>query len=462
MDGVAVFLLSVAGILLIGTFGDVLSRRTGIPDAVWLIGAGILIGPVLGVVRHDQVLPLVPYFAPLVLVAVLFESGTRVKFSGAGAAAGRAAAVALLGFAGSVAVISAGTVLAASFGILPGEWTWVHGLLVGAILGAPSSPVAAPALAAASFGPSGALGQARTAQSLADLAGRESAYAETLSVTAALALLALFPSGGADGLARSFGLGAAAGAVVGFIWIMFLKMLHSSVYAYPVTLAVLIVLSVAVGRAGGAAPLGVLAVAIVLGNAPAIARGLKLSETLALGDEMRGFSSQLAFVIKSFFFTYMGVGLEGSWPVAALGLVLAALALVVRAPAVAAAVPRIALPVPQRQMLAVAVPRGLMAGVLAAMAAGRGVPGLEPLSPLVFSAVLASIVIFAAALPLARRPPRVAAAVIAPDRPGVLRQTGAPVFPSSSTTPSSPFSESPISSSPQSDEDIKPGDGFRW
>ncbi len=473
MDSVTVFLLAVAGVLLIGTFGDILARRTGIPDAVWLIGAGIVIGPVLGIVGHEQLDPLAPYLVPLILVAVLFESGVRLKLTGPSTVAVQSGMFAAAGFVATVFAVASASMLAASVGILPAVWTWTHGFLAGAILGGPSSVIVIPALASSPLDVGPALGQARTTQRVTDLVNRESAIADVLSVVVVLVLIDILIAEGrgpvGEGMARRLGLGLAIGAVVGFVWIMFLKMLHSSVYAYPVTLAVLLILAVSIERAGGSAALGVLAVAVVLGNAPAITKGLKITEGLSLGDDMRGYSSQLAFVIKSFFFTYMGAqialgtelgGLQEmpitGWGVAGLGVLLAAVILASRWLAVGTiAAAYDDLTPANRRILSVCVPRGMMAGGLAALAASRNIPAGEWFPPLVFSAVLASVVVFAIALPMARRRPGLAGA--APATVPVWRPTfPAPTFPSSPPDPTEPNAVFPA------DKDVKPGDGFRW
>jgi NhaP-type Na+/H+ and K+/H+ antiporter len=68
-------------------------------------------------------------------------------------------------------------------------------------------------------------------------------------------------------LARSFGMGLALGLVSGAIWLLFLRFLYSNEHAYPVALAALLLLYVAVERMGGSAAFGILTFAIVLGNA---------------------------------------------------------------------------------------------------------------------------------------------------------------------------------------------------
>ena len=72
MSPVTLFLVCIALIFLIGTFGEEVFTRTRVPDVIWLILAGILLGPVLGLVSRAQLLSVAPYFSALTLV---FEIG---------------------------------------------------------------------------------------------------------------------------------------------------------------------------------------------------------------------------------------------------------------------------------------------------------------------------------------------------------------------------------------------------
>ncbi len=78
MSPVTLFLICIAAIFLIGTFGEVVFTRTRVPDVIWLILVGIFIGPVLGIVTRATLLGIAPYFSALTLVFVLFEGGSRL------------------------------------------------------------------------------------------------------------------------------------------------------------------------------------------------------------------------------------------------------------------------------------------------------------------------------------------------------------------------------------------------
>jgi potassium/hydrogen antiporter len=76
---VTVFLLAIAAIFLIGALGEVIFQRTQIPDVIWLIFAGILLGDsVSGLVTREQLGEVAPYFAALTLVVVLFDGGSAL------------------------------------------------------------------------------------------------------------------------------------------------------------------------------------------------------------------------------------------------------------------------------------------------------------------------------------------------------------------------------------------------
>ena len=50
MDPVARVVIEIAGILLLGALGEFIFARTRVPDVVWLVAAGILAGPISGLI----------------------------------------------------------------------------------------------------------------------------------------------------------------------------------------------------------------------------------------------------------------------------------------------------------------------------------------------------------------------------------------------------------------------------
>lgn len=486
MDGAALFLLGVAGLLLAGHLAEILARKTGVPEALWLLAVGIMAGPVTGLVDADRVAPAAPLVAALALVVLLFEDGTRLTWIGLTKTSPRALPLAAAGFLLAQLLVAAGSMLAVSLKILPDDWTWKHGLLLGAILGAPASLISGPALT-----------RRGAAAATTTLASLESALADGFGVLAAGALANELIAGAEPGIAgpllgRELGIGLAAGVTAGLVGVLFLKALRGVAHPYPLTLAALLILHAVIGRLGGNPSLGILAAAAILGNAPAIAKGLKLNESLELGDDVRGFHSQMAFVIKALIFTGIGVLLGPPWPPVLLGAALAVVLLAAR---------KLAMPVLRGAGMAdgdpaklgLAMPRGLTAGVLATLAVAQGTPGTEWLPAIVYGAVAASVLLFAILLPLTggllapvpppARPawtptwtPRPAVTPAAPTTawtpapaPAAPAPAAAPdpfdtssLFGSPTPTVSAPAAPSEIKPVSGIEPDFKPGEKFRW
>lgn len=402
-DPVATFLLAVAGIFVIGAVGELIFQRTSIPDVIWLILAGILLGPVGGLVTRAQLNQVAPYFAALTLVVVLFEGGSSLRLAEVSTAAPRSALLAVSGFIFSALAMALLSMLAAALGWVPPGWSWSHGLMLGCVLGGSSSIIIMPAVAKARLDPA-----------LGNLVNLESALTDALCVvgTTAFIELLLHGSGSAAGplvaLLRSFGIALGIGGVAGLVWLLFLRFMRGSDYAYPITLSVLLVLYVIIDHAGGSAALGILTVAIVLGNARALSRVVGFANELELDTELRGFHRQMVFMVKSFFFVFIGAMLGPPWSLILLGVACGAALLLVRAPAVLLSMLGGRFDANQKKLATVALPRGMAAGVLATLPWSRHVAHTEWMPVTVFATVFTTILLFAVGFPLVRR--RMAAA----------------------------------------------------
>jgi cell volume regulation protein A len=400
MDSVSLFLLTIAGIFVVGTIGELIFRRTGIPDVVWLIAVGILLGPATGVVPRAMLETIAPFFAALTLVVVLFEGGTQLKLGEIQQAAPRAAALAFATFLLSAAAMTVVSMGAASVGLLPEGWSWWHGMLLGSILGGSSSVIVMPTMARGNVdGPT------------SNLIGLESAMTDVLCVVGASTLVGVLagPDGSGVGpgawtsLAKSFGLGLSVGLAGGALWFLVLRALGGSEHAYPLTLAALMVLYVVLNGLGGSAALGVLAFAVLVGNASSVASLFRIPRDVGLRRNVRGFHSQVVFMVKSFFFTFIGLMLSPPWSLIFVGVVLGAVLFAARIPGVMLALWRSPLPRTSRHLAVFALPRGMAAGVLATLPHYAGVPATETLPVIVFATVFTTILIFTVGFGVLRR-----------------------------------------------------------
>jgi len=160
----------------------------------------------------------------------------------------------------------------------------------------------------------------------------------------------------------------------------------------------LLLIYVLVDKLGGSAAMGILAFAVIVGNADALIKmvGFKSADEgiVELDEGVRTVHTQFSFIIKSFFFTFIGLKLTPPWSLLVAGVVIGFGLLVARVPAVMA-IARGEFDHKDRQLITVSLPRGMAAGVLATLPAQAGIAGTENLPSLVFAAVVTSIGLFA-------------------------------------------------------------------
>ncbi|MCA9661076.1 MAG: cation:proton antiporter [Myxococcales bacterium] len=396
---VTVFLITVASLLMVGAIGEMLFSRIKVPAPLWLIliGAGLRLG---GVVDGQTLAGLTPYFAAITLIIVLFDGGSRLRLSGGRvkAIAARGTLLAVATFFFTMFVVALFSVGIAALGVLP-RWSFVHGLMLGAIVGGTSSLLTGPSL-----GLAGIRGRIR------GLLSFEAALTDALCAVFTIAFVDVLATGsaGAGGalwtLTKSFGIAAGLGGLLGWGWIPALRLLRGSTYTYPCTLAALMLLYVLVDVAGGSPAMGVLAFAIVVGNARSFTLWLHdLPDADGVADvqldgDAQAVHSQIRFIVKSLFFAFLGMMLAPPWSLLVMGLVLGVVILLARIPAVfvtlGARLRGSGLERRDVSLAYVCMPRGMAAGALATLPLLAELPGSEGIPTLVFAAVTTSIVIF--------------------------------------------------------------------
>lgn len=93
-----VLLLAGAIIIFLGVAGEAFFRKTGIPDIAFLMVLGVVIGPVLGIIPTSTVIDVVPYFAAVALILIMFDGGLNLDIRNVVKTAHYALVLAILGF----------------------------------------------------------------------------------------------------------------------------------------------------------------------------------------------------------------------------------------------------------------------------------------------------------------------------------------------------------------------------
>jgi len=400
MDPVAQLLVVVAGLLIIGAVGESIFSRTGIPDVVWLVLAGIFAGPIFEVISPKVLEPAVPFFGAIALTIILSGGARRLRLMDVAEAAPRALLLSLVGFLFSVASIYIYFWLVTELGFVkplsPLLW-----LTAGTIVGGNSALILMPTLA-------GAGAETRVSR----LLEVESSGTDAFCIVMTMVLIDLLVTGSADlsrpfvALGREIGIGVVFGTVAAAVLIPGIPAMRDKPHGYTLFLSAELILYALTNLASGNGAMAVVTSAILTGNAstlvPKIIPGAH-PEAFAATEVSKVMQDQMTFLIKSFFFVLIGLMFPTSPRLMALGALGAVVLLLFRIPAVKLSTARLGLTPKQTRLLIIAMPRGLASGVLSTLPFEYGIADTENLSHAVFALIVTSILLFAAGFAVVSR-----------------------------------------------------------
>jgi len=391
-------ILGFLGILfIIGFIGDYLFKKISFPDILVLLGLGYVAGPVLHIVDPAWVAPAAPIIANLSLVVILFNGGLGLEFSQARATAPRAIALALVGIVASM-------IAAAAFVYYVLDWELMNSLLLGAIVGGTSPAIVMPLI-----------GRAKVSPETSSLLHIESALNGALVIVIALVILEVMTAGAtgnigpviAKAIGMRFLIGLGIGGAAGFAWLWVMTFIEGELYDDILTLAVLFLLYLAVESLQGSGAIFALVFGLILGNGMDFARFLRTKRTIEIHNTMMAFHSQISFIVKTFFFAYLGLMITFDDPNVIVPSILLSLVLLgvrcIVVPAISIGKKSL---LANTGILATMLPRGLSAAVVAAIVASSGIPNARLYPEIVIVVIVTTVIISALGIPIfARKSP---------------------------------------------------------
>jgi cell volume regulation protein A len=393
----AVQVLGFIGILLvIGFLADYLFRKASFPDILILIALGYLVGPVFKIIDPAQIAPASQIIASLALVIILFNGGLDLEFSAVLSSAPRALILVILGISASMAAIAA-------FAHYLLGWQLMDSLLLGAIVSGTSPSIVMPLV-----------NRAKVPGSVSSVLNLESAFDGALVIVIALVILQIM-TGGETGheasmvgqaIAIRFSVGAAIGVAAGFFWLWVLTLIEGEVFDDILTLAIVFLVYFGVESIQGSGVLFALTFGLILGNGVQVARFLRIKRTVKIHEMMKKFHSQMSFLIKTFFFLYLGLMITFKEPsLIVIGVVISLALLFVRY--IIALITSIG----SRTLfsncgfLTTMLPRGLSAAVVAEIVVAAGVPNASNYPNIIMIVIVATVIISALGIPIFARKP---------------------------------------------------------
>jgi cell volume regulation protein A len=303
VDTPLVFLISAA-IIIVGFLANLLFKKTGWPEILFLILIGILLGPVLKLFSQGDFLPVLPLISTFTLVMVLFRGGMELNLSEIIARSSRALFQTIAYFAG-------GLILVALFTHFILGWQLIDSLLLGSIISQTGEVVIIPMVKKL-----GLQDQSATLLSI------ESVASSIICIVFFFAFLAtklngtFNPASIVISIIAEFGVGIIIGAVMAIPWLRVISALEKNELAYIMTLGYVLACYAIAAVLQGSGALAVLAFGVVLGNDKQVLRALRIKQFSTSISEAKiylmRFQTELAFILRAFFFVLLGLIYDAS------------------------------------------------------------------------------------------------------------------------------------------------------
>ena len=395
MQNIALVIAVVGGLIFLAHLFLHIFNRTRVPDVLLLIVVGIILGPASNLVPTESFGLVGPIFVTITLVVILFEGGIALKLSALKSALSKAVKLAVTSFFLTMIVVGVTAHLLLSL-------EWIPSLIIGSIAASTSEAIIIPLI-----------NQLKTSEKMHALLSVESSVNDVLSVAVTLALIGAYQLGDINvgmitgDLIASFLVAIVFGFGGAFLWSLILRRIHTMKNAMFTTVAIVFALFGLVETLGFSGAIAALAFGITIGNIESI-KLPKLGKPLAgkpvgLSKTEKAFFTEASFLLKTFFFIYLGISLQfSSTGIILIGILITFIAFALRIPAVKIAVGR-SVSTKEAALMAVMIPKGLAAAVLASIPAQAGIIGGELIRDVTYMVILISIVATSVMIPLLER-----------------------------------------------------------
>ncbi len=310
MVEVILVLLGISLILFFGFFAEFIFKKFSIPDVLFLILLGFVLGPnALGWVDLSQITELIPIFTTFTLLFLLFDGAFNINLTALVKEFSHSLILTTFNFVIST-IIS--TVIMVAFG-----FPFLISLFTGFLLGGVSSSFVIPILKEMNVG-----------TKLYSLLALESALTDVFCIVFSLTVIEIINLGTfavktlATQLVSLFAIEGLVGFLAGVVWIILILKVFKK-HSYIMVIAFLILVYVITQFLGGNGAIATLFFGLMLNNSKplsSIFRGITSTEKKERKKALEGelgvsvttpseqeFYHQISFLLKTFFFVYIGL-----------------------------------------------------------------------------------------------------------------------------------------------------------
>jgi potassium/hydrogen antiporter len=399
MDVVTLTLLSGSLILFFGFFAGWIFKKFSIPDVLFLIVLGFVIGPfVLNLVTPESLIGIAPIFTTFTLVFLLFDGAFNINLSSLIREFSHSFVLTIFNFIISSLVIAG---LLSLLGFWFEGFSFLLALFTGFALGGVSSSFVIPILK-----------QVKISERVFSLLALESALTDVFCIVFSLTVIEIFNLGGfgiqatISQLIALFAVAGLVGLLGGVIWIFLILRVFKE-HNYMIAIAYLLLIYVLTEFLGGNGAIAALFFGLILKNSKqlsSIIKGILTTSSKEKKKAMKGelgvsvttpseqyFYHQISFFLKTFFFVYIGVLLDISdWKALSIGIVLSFVLMVIRT---SSSLLTKKMPLESRILVNSIFARGLAAAAIAQLAVTAGIPYADFIAKIVYVTVTGTIIL---------------------------------------------------------------------
>ena len=391
-------LLAFSLIAIFGFLSEALFRRTNIPDVLFLIILGFLIGPNgFGYTSPEDLASVAPVCTTFTLLILIFDGAFNINLSSLIREFSSSLILTIYNFVISTIVVG-GIFYYIHQYHLDGT-TMMASMIIGFSLAGVSSSFVIPILS-----------QIRVGGKLFSRLALESALTDVFCIVATLSVIEVYTTG-IFGIQKTltylielFAIAGFIGVLGGIVWIVIRVFEEQN---YIITIAYLILIYLATEYFGGNGPIAALFLGLILNNSKqlsSIKEGI-LSRSVAekqkaiqgdLGIEVtsateKRYYNLISFFLKALFFIYVGILLDITDQTAlVVGSILSVLIMITRMGSMPLTK---GMPKDQRQLVNAVFARGLAAAVLIQAVIQAGMPGAEYMARVVYVVIIGTIVL---------------------------------------------------------------------
>jgi len=297
-------------IILVGFIGHAIFKYTKVPESLFMIIIGLVVGPFTRLVEPTQFVAYTPLIIALTLIIVLLDSGLTLSIMDISRTLGKAIAF-------TITVLVLSTFIIGTFMYLLG-WELLHALLIGVVSSGTTTIVVTSLIYRLSI-----------TEEIKQILCLESIINDVTLVTAAVLIIQLMQIGTLNlnqivvALVQPISVSLLLGILFALIWVNVVWLFYEGdELLYCFTLGVLFLLYFFVGVLDGNGAIAVLVLSLSLGNIPYICekvgksrlfktypRSLQTMATRSIEvvNGIKRTQVDFAFFIKNFFFVYLGI-----------------------------------------------------------------------------------------------------------------------------------------------------------